>query len=142
MNNALCKLLTFILLLTGFLTVSPSAALAQSAKQLSTVPTELKPWVGWVRAQHADLDCATKNGFKQCLWPGELSLEVDENGGSFSLRLRSDKRMAVPLPHTDTAWPTKVEVSGKRVTVLEQKTGAKAPIITIDAGSHLSLIHI
>ena len=131
MLDRLTKRLFSLIFFTLVLTVG-APSFAQTPEDLAAVPAELRDWVPWVRQQHKELDCAKAGSAKECVWPGALTLNANATGGSFTLKVRTDKKMAVDLPVAKTAWPNDVRLDGQAVPVLE-RTGV--PQITAAAGS-------
>ncbi len=109
------------------LVLTPRAILA------SPLPPELEPWADWVRARHPALNCPVTAGGASCVWPGELALQVDEDGGSFAFSVRVDREIAVPLPGERGAWPQEVLVDGLPAPVLQV---SDKPMVTLWPGEH------
>lgn len=102
----------------------------------SQVPAPLKPWVGWVLHGH-DGDACTHldgaDGGQRCLWPGRLSLSLDEKGGRFTQTWTVEHRAWVPLPGTDTRRPEDVLVDGRSAIVYP---AGGAPGVRLEPGTH------
>ncbi len=102
-----------LLLLFSFL-------LVPAAQAQEDLPPELQPWVSWVLAGHPELSCPVTPRGAACIWPGALVLDLDERGGRFTLAVRTDREIAVPLPGGQARWPQQVRVDGERAPVLDQ----------------------
>ena len=100
------RLYSFALILavlTGF---------AQSAAQDFYVPENLKPWLDWVKGRHPDLSCAAfHEGGSACLWPGKLSLNIAEDGGSFEYAVVVDSKYDVQIPSSRESQPFDIKVT-------------------------------
>ena len=68
-------------------------SLASPLAATPPVPEPLKPWVPWVLAKHPELACPLLDGERLCAWPGRLTLDLDDHGGSFSGQLRRVKNV-------------------------------------------------
>ncbi|NOZ95723.1 MAG: hypothetical protein GXP47_13445 [Acidobacteria bacterium] len=97
------------------------------------VPQPLRPWVEWVLDGHPDVGCPLVDGKRQCLWPGRMTLEVDERGGSFTLWVYADATADLTLPGGRTHWPRSVR-DGDR-PALTVWHGA-VPTVRLEAGLH------
>ncbi len=115
-----------LLLLFSFL-------LVPAAQAQEDLPPELQPWVSWVLAGHPELSCPVTPRGAACIWPGALVLDLDERGGRFTLAVRTDREIAVPLPGGQARWPQQVRVDGERAPVLDQ---AGLPMVVLSAGDH------
>ena len=85
----------------------PLAAWAQPLPK-DRVPQALQPWVSWVLEGLGDEVCPRANGAALCVWPGELTLDLEPAGGQFALQVRTDRAVAVALPgsakHRPSPW--------------------------------------
>lgn len=97
------------------------------------LPPILKSWVPWVLDQLPEYDCAKINETTQCLWPGRLSLTLDEDGGRFVLELQADKSMLAPLPFSSQAWPQNVMLNGEPTPVVDSQG---TPALAVEKGAH------
>ncbi|MEE2902448.1 MAG: hypothetical protein VYC39_08965 [Myxococcota bacterium] len=101
-----------------------------------TVPEPLAPWVEWVKYELSDIDCARiDGGGRECVWPGELKLEVKETSASFRLTASLDKTAFLRLPGDASYWPQKVK-NDRGQPLLVQKHG-DTPGVVLPAGSHI-----
>src|SRR5215470_8177852 len=100
------------------------------------VPEPLRPWVEWALRGHEDALCASLLGEaerRECAWPSELALALDENGGTFTQQWDLQRALWVPLPGADKPWPQAVVVDGKPAVVIEQ---GGVPHVWLARGRH------
>ncbi|MBN2797926.1 MAG: hypothetical protein JXX28_02150 [Deltaproteobacteria bacterium] len=97
------------------------------------LPPPLEPWVPWVLSQHEELACPAVDGAPACLWPGNLSAEVTDEGGSFAMTVRVDRSLPVALPGGRGTWPQEVQVDGMAAAVFEREG---VPMVALEAGAH------
>jgi len=97
------------------------------------VPPELEPWVGWVLDKHPTHGCITTPSSTPCVWPGELAVSVDSEGGRFALRVVTDREATLPLPGGPGQWPLDVHTDTGPIPV--QDTDGQ-PRLTLPAGTH------
>ena len=105
------------------------------------VPTELEGWRDWVLHEKAyrlcplrfDSAAAAPDEFV-CAWPGELRIEVDDEGGRFeqSWTVYGGNQW-IPLPGNADAWPQQVAASGRALAVVLRDS---APGVYLAAGEH------
>ncbi|MCP4658772.1 MAG: hypothetical protein GY856_25455, partial [bacterium] len=93
----------------------------------------LRPWVPWVLAEHPDLACPLVAGHRLCAWPGRLTLDLDERGGTFALEVTADRELDLPLPGDAAHWPREVTDNG--ATALMRRL-ATAPAVHLGPGRH------
>lgn len=120
--------LTLLLLLLG-------PALGQAAAPaIEDLPEPLRPWAPWVLHEHRDLDCplsCTGEG-RTCVWPGELVLDVDATGASFSQSVVVYREGRVALPGDRAHWPQDVSADGVPIEVLGDP---ERPTVHLAAGT-------
>ena len=128
-SNGICRVL-----IGGLVLVSVNV-LAQPV-----VPGPLEPWRDWVLYGEEYRACPVLNGSRPgqesnhiCAWPGELALDVDEYGASFSQNWDLYKDDWVPLPGNQEFWPSSVLVDGSRVAVVMR---SDRPLVRLEAGSY------
>ena len=93
-------------------------ACAQAEPGAREVPAALAPWTNWVLAQHDARLCPVRFDLALCVWPGRLTLELDDRGGRFALEVQVDRRSVVPLPGGRGRWPVAVRADGKPAAVV------------------------
>lgn len=86
---------------------------AVNAKPLSpaAIPAPLKPWADWVLWQHEELACPGTNNNpegRRCVWPARLQLDLDQQGGRFTLVLQVFAESWAGLPGDEDHWPQDV----------------------------------
>lgn len=82
----------------------------------SQVPEDLQPWVDWVVWDHPERTCPPRHdnpGQRLCLWPTRLALNLDSQGGEFTLDLHLDADTWTVLPGDGEHWPQDVHLDGK-----------------------------
>ena len=85
------------------------------------VPEPLKPWTSWVLAGSEDERCPSFLGSEEttrCVWPAQLSLTLNEKGGTFEQRFHVDAKSWVPLPGDEERFPLDVTVLGVKAAVV------------------------
>ncbi len=107
------------------------------------VPEPLQPWVPWVLAKHTELGCPLLDGERLCVWPGRLTLNLDDRGGSFTLEAVADRELDLPLPGDAVHWPEEVKLGGgvppegdKRGNVPLMRRLGERPAVRLPAGRH------
>lgn len=105
--------------LLGLMGMFSAAAGAQSS-----LPPELQGWQGWVLEGEAARQCALKAGADgraltdyQCTAATELALSPNAEGLTFSVRVKTDRPTAVPLPGEPNHWPRQIRVNGQPATL-------------------------
>lgn len=97
------------------------------------IPEALRPWVPWVLDGQDALRCPTVEGARRCNWPSRLRLDLDEQGGSFTLDVVAFAPGAVALPGDLARFPTEVRLDGNAAPFA--RTGDRAAVI-VGPGSH------
>jgi hypothetical protein len=97
-----------------------------------SLPPALQPWVQWVTADDETLPCALVGESRTCVWPGRLSLELDDRGGRFTLEARLDAGGVLPLPGDLRHWPRDLVADGRPATL----AAGKEPAVRLSAGEH------
>lgn len=107
------------------------------AKETPAIPDSLSPWVDWVLHNYEEQTACVPhyNDPKklQCNWPTELSLSLNDEGGSFEQKWHIYHESYLRLPGQDRHWPGDVTVDEKAMTVVK-KNGK--PQITLEPGGH------
>ncbi len=70
---------------------------------------------------------------KRCAWPGVLSLDLDEKGGSFRQAWTLEADAFVPLPGEAKRWPLDLQVDGQPGAAVSRQ---EAPGLWLPAGTH------
>ena len=94
------------------------------------VPEPLRPWVPWVLETQRDFGCTFLGGERVCTWPGELSLSLGANGGSFRLDVVADRETMVTLPGDAERFPQDVRIDGAPRPVVD------GPHVRVGPGAH------
>ncbi len=95
--------------------------MALSVKQ---VPEPLKPWIDWVLDEEQDRVCPffyNQFGKKNCRWPGQLQLSLDDNGGRFTSHWTLYRDDWVLLPGDEKHWPYQVKSGQKPLPVVNRQ---------------------
>src|SRR5688572_4779413 len=119
------------LLVVVLVCFSGRSAFAQPAP--GEVPPDLRDWIPWVSADLGDAVCTQIGGEPRCVWPGELELDLDTQGGSFREEVLVEARLLHRLPGRPGAWPEDVRASGKPLPVVETGEG---PIVVLEPGRY------
>lgn len=88
------------------------------------VPDALKPWQDWALHGEHTATCPfyfADFKYKQCAWPGRLSVTVTPNAVQFSQDWELFAESDLPLPGSDGYWPLDVEVNGNKALVVERQ---------------------
>jgi hypothetical protein len=110
-----------------------------SAERLAPadVPEPLRPWIRWALGENDDALCPVlESRGPACAWPGRLSLDVGDAGGTFALRLQADRAELFHLPGGGEIWPEDVTVDGKPVPVVGSHDSGQPPAVRIEVGAH------
>jgi hypothetical protein len=102
------------------------------------VPEPLRPWADWVLRGHESELCTPFPGGpagdeKRCAWPGVLSLDLDEKGGSFRQTWTLEADGFVPLPGEAKRWPLDLQIDGRPGAAVSKQD---APGLWLAAGTH------
>ncbi len=100
----------------------------------NAIPPELKPWVSWVKDRNPERECVQAVEGTRCLWPSELNLQLNEQGGTFRLRVHADAQQLAELPGEIRRWPQNVRVDNQPVAVTER---SGRPVIVLQRGGHM-----
>jgi hypothetical protein len=90
--------------------------------------------VPWVLEGHPDVVCARLDAAPQCEWPGTLSLDLSEAGGTFSFAVWVDAKGDLALPGDTTWFPRDVRVDGAAGLLRHVGSG---PVVVVTPGSHV-----
>lgn len=117
----------------ALLALAAAAPAAAADNDVKDLPPQLRPWVDWVLAGESGRDCPRLVGSnaKACVWPYALSLDVDDDGGRFLLKVRNDgEKTRVALPGDDKHWPLDV-TADRKARVVE---GQALPQLALESG--------
>lgn len=98
------------------------------------VPEPLIPWIDWVQSETAEKRCVTVRDAPVCLWPGQLTADLTETGGTFTFLLWAEQPSAVRLPGGRGAWPQAVRADGVALALYER---AGVPYADLPPGTHI-----
>ncbi|TQV85452.1 hypothetical protein [Aliikangiella coralliicola] len=134
----LIRITAMILLLSIVSFASQSAANQITAKE---IPSDLADWKDWVQYQQSYRGCPNLNGTKVgnkknhlCAWPGQLLIDANDSGASFTQRWEVLDETFIPLPGEQNFWPQRVTVNKKDLTVIEKKG---LPYLLLDKGAYV-----
>lgn len=113
-------------------------ALAADARPLSPteVPVPLAPWVGWALWDQERQTCPYANGNpedRRCVWPTRLELDLDRQGGGFTLTVQVHAADWVALPGDAGYWPQEVQADGRPAVI---ESGEDRPGLRLAPGTH------
>lgn len=117
------------------LVLIPVGASAEPLRR-EEVPAPLQPWIDWALHGERDAGCARleeDGAARECFWPTQLELTLDDHGGSFTQLWNVQRRAWVPLPGDRKHWPQDVVVDGAPAVVIEQQSQA---VVELGLGAH------
>lgn len=122
---------TLVILTALLLTTAAPATSAQEPH----IPAPLESWVGWALWGQPDPNCpqVSPDGSRQCVWPGSLSVNADQQGATFTLDVWLAAPALVPLPGDATRWPQSLRANGRPVAI---QTEAGKPALKLPRGAH------
>ena len=106
----------------------------QASQQLP--PAELNQWTDWILDEHDDIRClplGAEAAKRQCNWPGQLQLDVNSAGATFTQNWQVYNKSWITLPGNQDHWPEDVLVNGNPFTVLEREGH---PAVRLPSGEH------
>lgn len=118
----------------GTLVFLLSGAVRAERIEIEKLPPSLRDWVEWVLFDAPERDCVLLEGERICLWPGRLTLSLNDGGGTFAVEAAADIEGDSPLPGNGQIWPQDVTLDGKPV-VVEDMGGL--PTVRLLPGVHL-----
>jgi hypothetical protein len=124
-------------------TWAAAAPIAAQPMPEADIPPALRPWIPWALDGSPAWGCTLADGRPDdnaggqpapiCVWPGDLSLEVAEDGGTFLLEATSDRRTPLALPGRARHWPREVTIDGRPAVVLSV---GGVPTMWLEPGTH------
>lgn len=91
------------------------------------IPDELAKWTSWVMKDNPSNACpqlsrtaAELPAQRRCVWPGELRIEINQQGAHFTQHWEVYGEDWLYLPGNSKYWPNQVIVNGNPATVLEK----------------------
>ncbi len=127
------KSICYILLLTGILFCSTCRAAASGD---IAIPSDLSEWQDWVLHNQEEQLCPThyNNGrIRVCLWPSDLELYIEDNGGRFEQQWQIFADGWVPVPGDNKLWPKEIRLNGKKIPIISRNN---IPYIRLKKGNH------
>ncbi len=107
-----------------------------SLNAAATIPDELAPWAPWVLKDDKVHQCprlshtaSEQPEQRRCLWPEQLTLEINQQGARFAQRWTLYGEGWIYLPGNRKHWPLQVTVNNAPAIVLE-KNGRPALFAT------------
>jgi len=101
------------------------------------VPNALAPWKEWVlHGKEKQLSCIpmyNNAGQVLCAWPGQLTLNLTDSGGTFKQSWQVYVQTRVDLPGTGRNWPMQVLADGSPAVVLDRNN---TPGLILSPGRH------
>jgi len=100
------------------------------------LPPVLRDWSSWVLYDQPSASCPLFAGSeaRECVWPGRLSLSLDERGGRFTQNVTVFGRETwLRLPGAVRRWPQGAQVDGRAAIVVDR---GGAPLVRIAPGAH------
>jgi hypothetical protein len=117
------------------LVLIPVGASAEPLRR-EDVPEALQAWIDWALHGETEAGCARLEEdpeHRECFWPTQLELTLDDRGGSFTQLWNVQRRAWVPLPGNGKSWPQDVVVDGAPAAVIEQESQA---VVELGLGAH------
>ncbi|MBX7144310.1 MAG: hypothetical protein K1X79_07645 [Oligoflexia bacterium] len=132
-------LVQLFLLLLAFAPVS----LRAQEQPVSGMPSELQPWVEWVRAGNPEWRCARSSGAPVCVWPGVVELALRQKSADLSLRVEVLKESWLPLPASELISPSAITVTNSTGAKLDSVVASEpqAVEIKLPEGSYIVQAH-
>ena len=129
--NVLARPFYAVLLFAGIL-----AFCELSYAQRQQIPDILKPWEDWVTWNDAERNCPSAYNDvddRICFWPSRLTLNADQQTGSWKVTVVVFADAWMPLPGSQDVWPLKVMGNGEPVVVVERDG---RPAVKLQTGRH------
>jgi hypothetical protein len=107
------------------------------------VPEPLRPWTDWALRGQEGLLCPyflgseDENAQTRCAWPGRLTLDLGEKGGTFSQVWTVEAAEFVPLPGDERRWPLDLMLDGQpAAAVAKNEAKDEVPGLWLAPGRH------
>ncbi|MDR0967085.1 MAG: hypothetical protein LBM75_11430 [Myxococcales bacterium] len=102
------------------------------------IPEALAGWTDWVlkdaeRCPEIATPGTAGSITNACAWISELSLDLNQGGGTFAMRAELFGKSSVILPGSKSIWPNGVRVDGKATPVILRN---ERPTVFLDPGTH------
>lgn len=111
--------------------------LIQIVNAQAQLPDQLREWQDWVLEKHTDRNCPIlySQDEKYCVWPSELAISVNAQGGTFDYAVEVFSDTWVKLPGDQQFWPTSlVDTNNNQPLVVRDKDGQPEVLLTM--GQH------
>jgi len=122
-----------LFLLLSIVLIQPTYA---ETDVLSKTPNTLKQWADWVMFDHPDYECPheSRTNTHNCIFPSQLSLNIDKKSAKFTLSVNNKKDSWVSLPGNQSYWPQNVTLNK---VVLPVTLHRGSPSVHLKKGSHI-----
>jgi len=121
----------------ALLLVILTTALFNTQANEAYIPKVLKPWKEWVLKDSKDKLCpygeSKDSGNNICVWPSDLSLKLNDRGGSFKGKWQVFNVGEVLLPGGKANWPLAIKVNGKASPVSSK---GSIPTLRLNSGKY------
>lgn len=99
------------------------------------IPPALEAWQSWVLHNQVQVQCPFlyNKAEHQCVWPGQLALNIDSRSGRFQLQADLFAQAWITLPGDDLNWPVGVTVNQQPAQV-SRRNGR--PAVYLPAGQY------
>jgi len=98
------------------------------------IPEKLQDWKKWVLYDKENCPLQYNNeNISHCIWPVELSLDLEDKKGLFVQNWIVYNDGFVQLPGSYGIWPLNVELNNKKAIVIDRD---KKPYMYLEAGKH------
>ncbi len=102
------------------------------------IPDQLAPWKAWVlhgkEKQLACIPMYDKAGELICAWPGRLTLNLNDKGGTFEQSWQIYTRTRIAIPGSSSHWPMDVSMDSSPAVVLADDDH---PGLMVPEGTHM-----
>jgi len=129
MKQLLYSLSVFLLLGSFLSKVSPANADPSDA----FVPEPLRPWVEWVKDKDPDRSCSLVRDARACAWPGKITLDLNDSGGTFHMSAVVERRGEFGLPGGGEVWPVSASAGSASIAMFDVDG---RPVAFLDKGRY------